>query len=325
MAAEAKVPSVREQIPTAEFIEDLTAYMSKEGTAEAVIEKLQRMYSALKFIEQKLVQRKAKLKAKIPEIEATYGALKQMRSQAELGEPLIAHYELAQSVFAKAKVNVHEEDKVTPPPHRTMAHSRAHALRAARADCTRARTLTCTGVTGGGGHAPTQTQTVALRACQVCLWLGANVMLEYPRDEAILLLEDNLKNAKAALVTLVDDMGHLRDQITVTEVNMARVFNWDVKVRRARRPTPSRSLAHHAHRKGVGVDRGGMARREQGGGGQGLGGCGRQSESFCGLAWGGGPWGGAATGLGGLGAAQMRRGLACGCSGWRVSERPRKG
>ena len=179
MATEEKVPSVREQIPTAEFIEDLPTYMSKEGTAEAVIEKLQRMYSALKFIEQKLVQRKAKLKSKIPEIEATYGALKQMRSQAELGEPLVAHYELAQSVYAKAKINVHEEDKV-------------------------------------------------------CLWLGANVMLEYPRDEAILLLEDNLKNAKAALVTLVDDMGHLRDQITVTEVNMARVFNWDVKNRRAK-------------------------------------------------------------------------------------------
>ena len=322
MAAEAKVPSVREQIPTAEFIEDLTAYMSKEGTAEAVIEKLQRMYSALKFIEQKLVQRKAKLKAKIPEIEATYGALKQMRSQAELGEPLIAHYELAQSVFAKAKVNVHEEDKVTPPPHRTMAHSRAHALRAARADCTRARTLTCTGVTRGGGHAPTQ--TVALRACQVCLWLGANVMLEYPRDEAILLLEDNLKNAKAALVTLVDDMGHLRDQITVTEVNMARVFNWDVKVRRARRPTPSRALAHHARRKEVGVDRGGMARREQGGGGQGVVGGGglRPAEREC--LW-AGVGRGAATGLGGLGAAQMRRGLACGCSGWWGSERPRKG
>jgi hypothetical protein len=181
MAAEAKVPSVREQIPTAEFIEDLSAYMSKEGTAEAVIEKLQRVYSALKFIEQKLVQRKAKLKAKIPEIEATYGALKQMRSQAELGEPLIAHYELAQSVFAKAKVNVHEEDKVTPPPHRTLAFShRNHshhgtctcaALRAAHADCTRARTLTCTGVTGGGGHAPTQTQAVACeRARCACGW-----------------------------------------------------------------------------------------------------------------------------------------------------------
>ena len=142
MAAEANVPSVREQIPTAEFIEDLTAYMSKEGTAEAVIEKLQRMYSALKFIEQKLVQRKAKLKAKIPEIEATYGALKQMRSQAELGEPLIAHYELAQSVFAKAKVNVHEEDKVTPPPHRTLAFHTAHHAHHGTFTCARAARCT---------------------------------------------------------------------------------------------------------------------------------------------------------------------------------------
>ena len=41
MAAEAKVPSVREQIPTAEFIEDLPTYMSKEGTAEAVIEQVE--------------------------------------------------------------------------------------------------------------------------------------------------------------------------------------------------------------------------------------------------------------------------------------------
>lgn len=68
-------------------------------------------------------------------------------------------------------------------------------------------------------------------------------MLEYPRDEAILLLEDNLKNAKAALVTLVDDMGHLRDQITVTEVNMARVFNWDVKASTA----PRTMAAHTTH------------------------------------------------------------------------------
>jgi len=47
-----------------------------------------------------------------------------MRSQAELGEPLVAHYELAQSVYAKAKVNVHEEDKVCT---RTVACT-AHAV-----------------------------------------------------------------------------------------------------------------------------------------------------------------------------------------------------
>ena len=67
-----------------------SAYMKKEGTAEVVIEKLQRMYQALKFIEQKLTQRKAKLKSKIPEIENTFGALKQMQAQAEVGEPLQA-------------------------------------------------------------------------------------------------------------------------------------------------------------------------------------------------------------------------------------------
>ena len=66
----------------------------------------------------------------------------------------------------------------------------------------------------------------------VCLWLGANVMLEYPRGEAIELLERNLADAKKALETTIDDLGFLRDQITTTEVNMARVFNWDVKNRR---------------------------------------------------------------------------------------------
>jgi hypothetical protein len=72
---------------------------------------------------------------------------------------------------------------------------------------------------------------------QVCLWLGANVMLEYPRAEAIELLGQQLRDAKTALATVIDDMGFLRDQITTTEVNMARVFNWDVKERRKAKET----------------------------------------------------------------------------------------
>ena len=71
----------------------------------------------------------------------------------------------------------------------------------------------------------------------VCLWLGANVMLEYPRGEAIELLQKNLTQAKQALAELIEDMGFLRDQITTTEVNMARVFNWDVKERRKQKAT----------------------------------------------------------------------------------------
>ncbi|KAM3590991.1 uncharacterized protein V6R79_020276 [Siganus canaliculatus] len=66
---------------------------------------------------------------------------------------------------------------------------------------------------------------------KVCLWLGANVMLEYDIDEAQALLEKNLSTASRNLETLENDLDFLRDQFTTTEVNMARVYNWDVKRR----------------------------------------------------------------------------------------------
>lgn len=65
----------------------------------------------------------------------------------------------------------------------------------------------------------------------VCLWLGANVMLEYPLDEAETLLKQNMDSATTNLKCLEHDQEFLRDQLTTTEVNMARVFNWDVKKR----------------------------------------------------------------------------------------------
>ncbi|XP_018607317.1 prefoldin subunit 3-like [Scleropages formosus] len=68
---------------------------------------------------------------------------------------------------------------------------------------------------------------------KVCLWLGANIMLEYDIDDAQLLLEKNLATASRNLDSAEEDMDFLRDQFTTTEVNMARVYNWDVK-RRAR-------------------------------------------------------------------------------------------
>lgn len=77
----------------------------------------------------------------------------------------------------------------------------------------------------------------------VCLWLGANVMLEYSCEEvrisqtlafsllclqvellsdfmvqAATLLQNNLDNAKASLEVLVADLQFLRDQVTITQV-----------------------------------------------------------------------------------------------------------
>ncbi|XP_061454618.1 prefoldin subunit 3 [Rhineura floridana] len=76
---------------------------------------------------------------------------------------------------------------------------------------------------------------------KVCLWLGANVMLEYDIDEAQALLEKNLSTATRNLESLEEDLDFLRDQFTTTEVNMARVYNWDVK--RRKKDDPSKNKA----------------------------------------------------------------------------------
>ncbi|KAL3898820.1 MAG: hypothetical protein SGCHY_002482 [Lobulomycetales sp.] len=66
----------------------------------------------------------------------------------------------------------------------------------------------------------------------VSLWLGANVMLEYPVAEAAELLNDKLKIAKESLKQADEDLDFLREQITTMEVNIARVYNFDVKNRK---------------------------------------------------------------------------------------------
>ncbi|KAF9343660.1 hypothetical protein BGX26_005399 [Mortierella sp. AD094] len=70
---------------------------------------------------------------------------------------------------------------------------------------------------------------------KVCLWLGANVMLEYPVEEAANLLASKLEAALKTLKNTEEDLAYLRDQITTMEVNTARVYNWDVKQRRLAR------------------------------------------------------------------------------------------
>ncbi|KAJ8678679.1 hypothetical protein QAD02_014466 [Eretmocerus hayati] len=70
---------------------------------------------------------------------------------------------------------------------------------------------------------------------RVCLWLGANVMLEYTLDDAQELLTRNIQAAKKNLGYIEHDLDFLRDQFTTTEVNMARVYNWDVKRRQAQK------------------------------------------------------------------------------------------
>ncbi|KAL3669731.1 hypothetical protein V7S43_005111 [Phytophthora oleae] len=67
---------------------------------------------------------------------------------------------------------------------------------------------------------------------KVCIWLGAQVMVEYPYEEAQELLEQNVAQATEKLAQIEEDLSFLRDQIITTEVNIARIFNHDVRRRR---------------------------------------------------------------------------------------------
>lgn len=63
---------------------------------------------------------------------------------------------------------------------------------------------------------------------KVGLWLGANVMVEYNFDEALKLLGKNQHNAETRIKSTEEDLSFLKDQITTTEVNIARIYNQTV-------------------------------------------------------------------------------------------------
>ncbi|EIW68069.1 hypothetical protein TREMEDRAFT_18853, partial [Tremella mesenterica DSM 1558] len=60
---------------------------------------------------------------------------------------------------------------------------------------------------------------------EVGIWLGANTMLMYPLAEAEQLLSDKLSAAKQSLKEVIEDLEWIREQVTVMEVNFARVHN----------------------------------------------------------------------------------------------------
>jgi len=171
-------------IPISEFIEDVGKYLNdnfkvegKEvGTdnAEVALRKLDEMLHKYKMFEAGLAEKKRRLEGQIPEISQTLEAIKHLKENS--GETIETSFQLADAVYAKAKVDCNEK---------------------------------------------------------VMLWLGANVMLEYDIDEADTLLSSNKTNAIKSLEEVKEQLAFLRDQMTTTEVSMARVYNWDVNRRKA--------------------------------------------------------------------------------------------
>ena len=64
------------------------------------------------------------------------------------------------------------------------------------------------------------------------LWIGANTMVEYTYDEAFELLTGQLAASHLKLAELDEDLGFLRANSITVEVNMARIFNYSVRVKK---------------------------------------------------------------------------------------------
>lgn len=66
----------------------------------------------------------------------------------------------------------------------------------------------------------------------VSLWLGANTIVELTFPEAVELLKANLTNAESSMSQITEELAYIKDQKTTTEVNVARVYNLSLALKR---------------------------------------------------------------------------------------------
>lgn len=64
-------------------------------------------------------------------------------------------------------------------------------------------------------------------------------MVEYSYDEALKLLETQLEQSHAKIAELQEDLYHLRGNSITVEVNMARLFNHSVKIKKMKEAAAS--------------------------------------------------------------------------------------
>jgi len=196
-----KVETNPRGIPKAPFIANIEEHVGgPDAEVESTLRQFQEAIAKYRYMELNLNQRKKSLSEKVPDMEKTLSMVEFLRDRR--------HGKL------KAVKEDEEDD---------LDGEEEHA-----AD---AKPLVTTFELNDTLYAEAELQ----ESDEVYLWLGANVMLSYPVEEAIELLTSKLSTARQTLQSTAEDLEFLREQITVMEVNTARTFNWDVKRRRDRR------------------------------------------------------------------------------------------
>ncbi|KAK7680849.1 hypothetical protein QCA50_016159 [Cerrena zonata] len=182
-------------IPRAPFISSVEEFLGPEPNVEDALKNLQTALAKYKYMENNLAQRRRTLEEKIPDIKKSLSMVEFLHERRE-GKSKTDDDDLEDDLDD-------EEDGAQKPIKTTFELNDTLFAEAELED----------------------TDTVYL-------WLGANVMLSYKIPAAVSLLRSKLDGAQGSLNAVIEDLEFLREQITVMEVNTARVFNWDVKRRR---------------------------------------------------------------------------------------------
>ncbi len=162
---------------------------------EASLGAFNELYSKYKYMETSFERSKNIYKSKVPDIEQTLELIKLMLAKKDEDETMLTNYSLSDTLYSTAEVRI--------------------------------------GSTKTYYHFLNSTFfQVDLAAGVVYLWIGAGTMVEYSFEEAIELLESQLVQTHSKIAELVDDLNFLRGNSITVEVNMARLFNHSVKLKK---------------------------------------------------------------------------------------------
>ncbi|KAF8153780.1 prefoldin subunit [Crassisporium funariophilum] len=186
-------------IPKAPFIADVEEYLGgPDAETDGTLKAFQDALAKYRYMDSSLAQRRASLEEKIPDIRKTLDMVEFMQDRRE-GK--------SKTTEDEDDLDDLEEEEGPQKPLKTTFELNDTLYAEAELE---------------------ETDTVFL-------WLGANVMLSYKIPAAIDLLATKLDVAQTSLDNTIEDLEFLREQLTIMEVNTARVYNWDVKRRRERR------------------------------------------------------------------------------------------
>ncbi|KAG6889210.1 hypothetical protein C0995_002670 [Termitomyces sp. Mi166 len=187
-------------IPKAPFVANVEEYLGgPDAEVEGTLKTFQDAIAKYRYMDSNLTQRRQSLEEKIPDIRKTLDMVEYLQERRE-GKQKASEDDLDD-------LDDDDDNDFTKKPLKTTYELNDTLFAEAELE---------------------ETDTVYL-------WLGANVMLSYKIPSAITLLQSKLDAAQTSLDNTIEDLEFLREQLTVMEVNTARVYNWDVKRRRERR------------------------------------------------------------------------------------------